>query len=51
MASRLPSLSEYSVGVGCYDQAVAASSFRPSRPHHGSPDHVAAFSPTSTICI
>ncbi|MGN9774429.1 DUF7710 domain-containing protein [Micromonospora sp. H33] len=39
-------LSEYPVGVGCYDQAVAAGRFRPSKPHHGTPDHVAAFSPS-----
>ncbi|MGW0215806.1 DUF7710 domain-containing protein [Micromonospora chokoriensis] len=38
-------LSEYPVGAGCYDQSVEAGSFRPSRQHHGTPDHVAAFSP------
>jgi hypothetical protein len=38
-------LTEYPVGVGCYDAAVAAGRFRPSRPHHGTPAHVAGFSP------
>lgn len=39
-------LSEYPVGIGCYDQAVMTGRFRPSKPHHGTPEHVAGFSPT-----
>lgn len=38
-------LTEYPVGDGCYDIAVAQGSFTPTRPHHGSPEHVAGFSP------
>lgn len=38
-------LSEYPVGDGCYDIATRDGHFRPTRPHHGSPDHVAQFSP------
>ena len=38
-------LTEYPVGGGCYDIAVAGGQFRPTRPHHGSPAHVARFSP------
>jgi hypothetical protein len=38
-------VTEYEVGGGCYDLAVARGGFRDSRPHHGSPGHVAAFSP------
>jgi hypothetical protein len=38
-------LTEYPVGEGCYDQAVRQGRFRPSKPRHGSPGHVAAFSP------
>ena len=37
-------LTEYAVGVGSYDLAVREGRFRPSRPHHGTPAHVAAFS-------
>lgn len=37
-------LAEYRVG-GTYDIAVEEGQFRPSRAHHGSPDHVAGFSP------
>ncbi|MDG4820287.1 hypothetical protein O7635_00175 [Asanoa sp. WMMD1127] len=39
-------LTEYTLGDGCYDLAVREGSFRPSRPHHGTPAHVAAFSPS-----
>lgn len=38
-------LTEYPVGDGCYDIAVRRGSFRPTREHHGSPQHVAGFSP------
>ena len=38
-------LTEYPVGDGCYDLAIAGQHFRPSRPHHGTSEHVAAFSP------
>ena len=38
-------LTEYPVGDGCFDIAVRDGHFRPSKPHHGSTAHVAAFSP------
>lgn len=38
-------LTEYPVGDGCYDVAVREGRFRPSKDHHGSPRHVAGFSP------
>ena len=38
-------LTEYPVGDGCYDIATADGHFRPTRPHHGSPEHVGQFSP------
>jgi hypothetical protein len=38
-------VTEYPVGNGCYDLAVARGSFTPSKPHHGTPEHVATFSP------
>jgi len=38
-------VTEYPVGDGCYDIAVERGSFTPSKPHHGTPEHVAAFSP------
>jgi hypothetical protein len=38
-------LTAYQVGDGCYDLAVKAGRFRPSKPHHGQPDHIASFSP------
>jgi hypothetical protein len=38
-------VTEYPVGDGCYDIAVRIGAFTPSKPHHGSPAHVAAFSP------
>lgn len=38
-------LTEYPVGDGCYDIAVRERHFSPNKPHHGSPAHVAAFSP------
>ncbi|WP_425556859.1 DUF7710 domain-containing protein [Dactylosporangium darangshiense] len=37
-------LAEYCFG-GTYDLAVDDGRFRPSRPHHGSPEHVAGLSP------
>jgi hypothetical protein len=41
-------LTEYPVGDGCYDIAVRNGHFTPSRPHHGTADHVARFSPGNT---
>jgi hypothetical protein len=38
-------LAEYPVGDGCYDIAIQGEKFRPSKPHHGTPDHVARFGP------
>lgn len=38
-------LTEYPVGEGCYDAAVRGGHFRPTKPHHGSPAHIASFSP------
>jgi hypothetical protein len=37
-------LTEYPIG-GAYDVAVTEGRFTPTRPHHGTPDHVAGFSP------
>ncbi len=39
-------LSEYPGGDGCYDWALARGRFQPTKPHHGSPDYVAGFSPS-----
>jgi hypothetical protein len=38
-------VTEYEVGGGCYDLAVEQGRFRETRPHHGTPHHVATFSP------
>ena len=38
-------VTEYPVGDGCYDIAIQRGSFTPSKPHHFTPEHVAAFSP------
>jgi hypothetical protein len=38
-------LTEYEIGDGCYDLAVRQGRFRDTKPHHGSPEHVAGFSP------
>lgn len=38
-------VTEYPVGDGCYDIAIERGSFTPSKPHHGTPEHIAAFSP------
>lgn len=38
-------LTEYEVGDGCYDLAVRQGRFINTKPHRGSADHVAAFSP------
>jgi hypothetical protein len=38
-------LTEYQVGDGCYDLAVREGQFTPTKPHRGSPGHVAGFSP------
>jgi hypothetical protein len=40
-------LTEYPLGQGCYDWAVRRGRFRPTRPHHGTPTHIAGFSPSS----
>ena len=39
-------ITEYEIGNGSYDLAIEKGSFRPSKPHHGTPDHVASFSPS-----
>ena len=36
-------LTAYPVDVSAYDYALAKGSFRPSRPHHGTPEHVGRF--------
>ena len=41
-------LTEYPFGVGAYDDAVARGLFTPSREHHGTPAHIAQFSPGRT---
>lgn len=41
-------LTEYPLDVGAYDDAVARGLFKPSRDHHGSPRHIAGFSPGRT---
>jgi hypothetical protein len=38
-------VTEYPVGVGAYDAAVREGRFRASRARHGTPDHIAGFSP------
>jgi hypothetical protein len=38
-------LAQYPVGAGCYDVAVMQGRFHPTKPHHGTPSHVAGFSP------
>jgi len=38
-------VAEYAVGNGAYDLALAEGRFHPSKPHHGSPEHVASFGP------
>jgi len=38
-------LTEYPVGDGAYDIAVAVGAFVPSKPQHRSPSHVQRFSP------
>jgi hypothetical protein len=35
----------YRVGAGCYDIALDQGRFHPTKPHHGTPTHVAGFSP------
>ena len=37
-------LTEYPVNDGCYDIAVREGHFRPTRSHHGTAEHIAAFS-------
>ncbi|MFJ9391868.1 hypothetical protein ACIRON_23810 [Nocardioides sp. NPDC101246] len=41
-------LTEYPLGVGAYDDAIARGLFKPSREHHGTPRHIAQFSPGRT---
>lgn len=41
-------LTEYPVGTGAYDDALARGLFKPSREHHGTPEHIAQFSPGRT---
>lgn len=41
-------LTEYPLGVGAYDHAVAQGWFLPTKDHHGSPAHIAHFSPGRT---
>ncbi len=41
-------VTEYPVGIGAFDDAVARGRFKPSRDHHGTPQHIAAFSPGHT---
>lgn len=41
-------LTEYPVGLGAYDDAVARGRFTPSSAHHGTPEHIARFSPGHT---
>lgn len=41
-------LTEYPLGVGAYDDAVARGLFRPTRDHHGTAAHIAQFSPGRT---
>jgi hypothetical protein len=38
-------LAEYHVGDGCYDLALREGRFHKRKPHRGSPEHVARFSP------
>jgi hypothetical protein len=38
-------VTEYPIGDGCYDVALAQGRFHPTKPHHGTPPHVAGFSP------
>jgi len=41
-------LTEYPLNIGAYDDAIARGLFRPSRDHHGTPEHIARFSPGRT---
>jgi hypothetical protein len=36
-------ITEYPVDVGVYDWAVASGSFRPSKPHHSTPEFIGGF--------
>ena len=36
------------MGDGCYDIAVREGHFTPTKPHHGTPNHIAGFSPSRT---
>lgn len=41
-------LTEYPLGFGAYDDAVARGLFHPTREHHGTPTHIAHLSPGRT---
>lgn len=38
-------LTEYPIGDGCYDIAIRDGHFTPTKPHHGSDEQIAGFSP------
>jgi hypothetical protein len=38
-------LTKHEVGDGCYDLAIREGRFHNTQPHHGTPAHVAGFSP------
>jgi len=42
-------LTEYPVGIGVYDDAIAHNRFKPTRSHHGTPEHIAGFSPSAAV--
>jgi len=44
-------LTQYPAGDGCYHVAIRDGSFRPTKPHHGTPGHVAGFSPSQTTPV
>lgn len=41
-------LTEYPLDVGAFDDALARGLFSPSQQHHGTPKHIAQFSPGRT---
>jgi hypothetical protein len=38
-------VTQYPLGTGCYDLALAQGRLHPTKPHHGTPAHIAGFSP------
>lgn len=44
-------LTEYPLNVGAYDHALANGWFRPTRDHHGTPEHIGQFSPGRTVHV